>query len=322
MKRISILVTYKAIIAAIGNSRHLFNKVNEWLRVSGQASLFDVELVGLTPEVVLSHGLYSIKVDRILEEVGKTDLIIIPPMTGEMEVAVKENKNYLPWIKKQYKKGSEVASLCVGAFILAETGLLDKEECSTHWETKNEFKKRFPNINLVDSKIITDHNRIYTSGGANSYWNLLVYLIQKFTNRDIAILAAKYFEVEIDRNNQLPFMVFEGYKHHSDETILEAQAYIEQHYTEKLTLDFLSKKYAMSTRTFQRRFKKATHETFTGYLQKLRIESAKKLLESTFLSINEIMYKVGYNDPKTFRGVFKRNTGISPIEYKKKYKLI
>lgn len=174
-------------------------------------------------------------------------------------------------------------------------------------------------MNLVDHRIITDHNGLYTSGGANSYWKLLVYLVQKFTNRDIAIRTSKYFEVEMDRNNQAPFMIFEGYKLHPDQTILNAQEYIEKHYKTGITIGFLCEKFNMTRRTFQRKFKMATHDTVIEYLQKVRIEAAKKLLELNRLSISEVMFEVGYNDPKAFRDVFKKITGITPLVYKSKY---
>lgn len=141
MKRVSVVVTHKAIIAAIGNTRYMFGMVNEFLKSSGKQPLFDVKLVGLTHERALDNGLFIIHVDAVLGEVKETDLIIIPPMIGEMEAAVSENMEYVKWIRKQYKQGAEVANLCVGAFILAETGLVNGEECSTHWKTVNEFRK-------------------------------------------------------------------------------------------------------------------------------------------------------------------------------------
>lgn len=321
MKRVSILVMNQAIISAIGNSRHLFANVNKWIEQAGAQPVFEVKLVGLTPKVYLDDGMFLINVDEVLEEIHETDLVIIPPMTGKMETAIEENIEYIHWIKKQHRKGAEVASLCVGAFILAETGLLDGEECSTHWDTRYKFRERFPNVKLIDYKVITDNNGLYTSGGANSYWNLLIYLVQKFTCEEVALHAAKYFEIDVARDNQLPFIIFEGYKRHSDETILKSQIYLEENYTKKLTTKFLSKKYAMSTRTFHRRFRQATQETVHNYLQKLRVESAKKLLESSSMQINEVMYEVGYHDPKTFRKIFKRNTGMTPIAYRMKFKI-
>src|SRR5690606_4389313 len=178
-----------------------------FLRESGKEPLFKVTLVGPDKEVHLDEGIYTVRVDKEFQEVEKTDLLIIPPMGGSMQHSIDLNKDYLPWIKEQYALGAEIASLCVGAFLLAETGLLDGKECSTHWKTANEFRSKYPQINLVDEKIITDYKGIYTSGGANSYWNLLVYLVEKYVDRDLAIRTSKYFEVEINRNNQYPFLI-------------------------------------------------------------------------------------------------------------------
>src|SRR5690606_2424989 len=271
-------------------------------------------------EMKLNNGLFNIVNDAVLQEVESTDLIIIPPLSGNMESGIILNKKFIPWLIKQYKKGAEVASLCVGSFLLAETGLLQGKKCSTHWQTAPEFRKRFPQVELVDDKIITDHNGLYTSGGSNSYWNLLVYLVGKYTSRDIAIRASKYFEVEMDRDSQLPFMIFEGYKMHEDELIKSVQKFIEANYNkEKITIEQLSETASLSRRTFHRRFKKATQLTVVAYIQKVKVEAAKKLLESTRLSVNEVMYETGYNDPKSFREVFKKEAGVSPLVYKNKF---
>jgi transcriptional regulator GlxA family with amidase domain len=319
MKNISILVTNNALIAALGNARYMFTMVNRFLAESGKVPLFNVSMVGLTREVSLDNGLFAVQVDRELNELEKTDLIIIPPMSGIMQNNIGNNRGYLDWIKSQYAQGAEIASLCVGAFILAETGLLDGKDCSTHWQTANEFRKMYPKINLVDEKIITDYNGIYTSGGANSYWNLLVYLVEKYVDRDLAIRTSKYFEVEINRNNQFPFMIFEGNKLHDDKVVFNSQNYIEREYREKITLEMLSQMSNLSSRTFQRRFKKATHFNVSEYIQKVKVEAAKKHLEKGSLTISEVMYEVGYNDPKAFRDTFKKVAGVTPIQYRQRY---
>lgn len=320
MKKISILVTHQALIAALGNTRYMFSMVNNFLKESGRDPLFDVKLVGIASEISLDGGLYTVQIDRVLDKNGEQpDLIIIPPMSGDMESGISLNRAYIPWLCQQYEAGAEIASLCVGAFLLAETGLLDGKECSTHWQTANEFRRRFPDIRLVDEKIITDYNGLYTSGGANSYWNLLIYLVEKYVDRDLAIRTSKYFEVEMNRNNQFPFMIFEGNKHHDDELVVNTQRYIEESYTDKITIESLAEMVNLSRRTFQRRFKKATHFNVTEYIQKVKVEAAKKLLESHRMPINEVMFEVGYNDPKAFRDVFKKMAGVTPLDYRKKY---
>lgn len=319
MKNISILVVQNALIGAVGNARYLFEKVNHFLEDSGEKPLFDVKVVGINNDITLDHGLYTIQVDALLDEISHTDLIIIPPMSGEMESVVSLNKKYVPWITHQYKNGAEVASLCVGSFILADTGLLNGKKCSTHWQSAYLFRRMFPDIELVDEKIITDYNGIYTSGGSNSYWNLLIYLIEKYTNRELAIRASKYFEVELDRDNQSLFRIFEGHKLHGDEPILKAQKFIEANFQDKITIKQLADFCNLGRRTFQRRFKKATYHTVVEYIQIMRVEMAKKLLEENRLNVSEVMFETGYKDPKAFREVFKKTTGIPPNYYKNKY---
>ncbi|MEN7547602.1 helix-turn-helix domain-containing protein [Rapidithrix thailandica] len=319
MKNVAVLITHQALIAAIGNTRYMFTMVNRFLKQTGKDELFNVSLVGLSKTVELDQGLYTIKADAKLDEVKQIDLIIIPPMSGDMEKGISLNRAYIPWILQQYQRGAEVASLCVGAFILAETGLLKGRECSTHWQTANEFKKRYPDVQLVEDKIVTDYKGLYTSGGANSYWNLLVYLVEKFTDREIAISTSKYFEVELGRDNQYEFMTFEGCRLHQDEAIMEVQHYIEMHYQDRITIDQLARMTHLGRRTFQRRFKNATHNTVREYIRKVKAEAAKKLLESQRFTVNEVMFEVGYNDPKAFRDVFKKVIGMTPLEYRNKF---
>jgi transcriptional regulator GlxA family with amidase domain len=240
-------------------------------------------------------------------------------VSGNLENAIKLNQDFLPWIQKHYKGGSEVASLCLGAFILASTGLLNGKSCSTHWLFANEFRTMFPEIDLVDNKVITEQNGIYSSGGANSYWNLLLHLVEKYTSRELAILASKFFVLDIDRQSQSPFAIFKGQKVHDDLEIKQAQEHIESNFQEKITVDELADKYNIGRRTFEIRFKKATHNSVVEYMQRVKIEAAKKQLEVGRNSVNEVMYDVGYTDIKAFRDVFKKITGMSPIDYRTKY---
>src|SRR5690606_25064608 len=187
-----------------------------------------VKLVGTQKNIKVQDGVYSIATDVLLEETGQTDLVIVPPIFGDMKNSIMLNEASFPWITDQYKNGAEVASLCVGAFLLASTGLLNGKKCSTHWVYYNEFKERFPEVEIVDGGVITEENGIYSSGGANSFWNLLLYILEKYTDRDTAILASKYFAIDIDRESQAAFMMFTGQKDHNDEEVKKAQEYIEE----------------------------------------------------------------------------------------------
>ncbi len=319
MKHVSILAPETAIVEAIADPRYMFNAVNEFLQSTGKPPLFRVKVVGAKKEVRLENSLFSVHTDELLEDVKKTDLIFIPALSGDMKRAVDANRELIPWIVQQYQEGAEVASLCVGAFLLASTGLLKDKKCSTHWGFANEFRSMFPDVELVDGSIITEEQRIYSSGGANSYWNLLLYLVEKYTDRDTAILASKYFAIDIDRDNQSAFMMFQGQKEHDDEEIKKAQEHIEANYQNKMTVDELADMFAIGRRSFERRFKKATNNTVVEYIQRVKIEAAKRSFESSRKNINEVMYDVGYTDTKAFRDVFKKITGLTPIEYRNKY---
>jgi transcriptional regulator GlxA family with amidase domain len=251
--------------------------------------------------------------------VARTDLIFIPAIHGQFLKAVDDNKEFIPWIVQQFNNGAEVASLCIGSFFLAATGLLKGKQCATHWRYANEFRALYPEINLMDDKIITDDNGIYTSGGAYSYLNLLIYMIEKFAGRDVAILISKAFGIDFDRTVQSPFIIFQGQKAHEDETVKQAQEYIEKNFEEKITVDQLAGAFAVGRRSLERRFKKATCNTVTEYIQRVKIEAAKKDLETGRKNVMEVMYDVGYSDVKAFRSIFKKITGLSPIEYRNKY---
>jgi transcriptional regulator GlxA family with amidase domain len=287
--------------------------------VAGKQPLFDVELVGVKKEMKLNNGMYGVNTDRQLKEISKTDLVIIPALFGDMATAIKKNEALLPWIEEQYDSGAEVASLCVGAFLLAATGLLKGKKCSTHWGFINEFREMYPDVEVVDGNIVTEEKRIYSSGGANSYWNLLLYLVEKYTNRETAILASKYFAIDIDRDSQAAFAMFKGQKDHTDTEIKKVQEHIEKNIAEKMTVDELAAMAATGRRSFERRFRQATNNSVLEYIQRVKIEAAKRQFESSRRNINEVMYNVGYTDTKAFRDLFKKITGLTPIEYRNKY---
>jgi transcriptional regulator GlxA family with amidase domain len=320
MKHISILIPQgETSLSNIEATYKMFSMVNQNLDRAKKPPLFKVQLVGLNKETALSNGLFTIKPDLTLDETVKTDLIIIPAVHGDANKVIADNSDFFPWIIKQYKAGAEVVSLCIGAFLLASTGLLNNRSCTTHWLAADDFRKRFPDVNLVPYKIITDENGIYTSGGAYSSLNLILYLVEKFAGRDAAITSSKIFEIDIERNSQSLFIIFHGQKDHDDDVIKKAQEFIENNYAEKITVDNLASMLALSRRHLERRFKKATSNTVVEYMQRVRIEAAKMSLETIRENVNEVMYNVGYTDTKAFRMIFKKITGLSPIEYRNKY---
>ncbi|MFS8617630.1 MAG: helix-turn-helix domain-containing protein [Solitalea sp.] len=320
MKHISLLIPEgESSLSNIEAAYKIFNKVNEALEREGKSPRFTLELVGLNQQTTLTKGVFTIKPDRTIDEVHETDLIIIPAVHGDAERVLAANRLIAQWITRQYAGGAEVVSLCIGAFILASTGLLNGKNCTTHWLAADEFRKIFPEVNLAPYKVLTDEAGIYTSGGAYSSLNLLLYLVEKFAGRDMAILTAKIFEIDIDRHSQSPFIMFQGQKDHEDEPVKKAQVYIEENFREKITVNQLASMLALSRRSLERRFKRATSNTVIEYIQRVKIEAAKKSFETSRKNINEIMYEIGYSDNKAFRGIFKKFTGLSPVDYKNKY---
>ena len=320
MKHISILVPEGDIsVSNIEGTHQIFSEVNGFLARTGRPPLFKIELVGLRKETRFKKGLFSIHPEVLIGDVAQTDLIIIPAIQSDMKKALVANHAFVPWLIQQYKGGAEIASLCIGSFLLASTGLLNGKKCATHWIAANDFRAMFPDVHLVPDQVITGENGIYSSGGAYSSFNLILYLVEKYAGRDMAILCSKVFQIEIERNSQSPFMIFNGQKEHEDELIKKAQAYIEKNYSDKFTVDELASTLAISRRNLERRFKKVTFNSIVEYVQRVRIEAAKMSLEKNRDNVNEAMYKVGYTDIKAFRTTFKKLTGLSPLDYKNKY---
>ena len=258
MKHISILVPLgHTSVVNIEGSLQILSEVNGFLAALDRPPLFTIELVGLEKDNSQRNGLFSIRPDKLLSEVPKTDLIIIPAMHGDQCEAMELNKAFIPWIKEQYNHGAELAAFCIGAFFLAGTGLMKGKQCATHWKFANEFRHMFPDVNLVDDKIMTEEDGIYTSGGAYSWLNLTVYLIEKYAGREVAILTSKAYMIDIDRTSQSPFIMFEGQKTHEDEPIKKAQEYIERNFEEKITVNQLAAMFALGRRNLERRFKKS-----------------------------------------------------------------
>lgn len=321
MKHLTILVPKGEgnNLSSIVGVYKIFTRANLRWKENGKGPLFKIELAGTTKKVEYYDGLFSVKPHTNISAIARTDLIIIPSLNHNYNQAVKENKQMIEWINHQYKHGAAVASICTGAFLLAASGLLDGKTCSTHWSAADSFRKLFPDVDLQTDQLITDERGIYTNGGAYSFLNLVIYLIEKYYDRQTAIFCSKVFQIEMDRNSQSGFSIFTGQKSHSDELVKKAQAFIESKTDEKISVDHLSSRFAVSRRNFDRRFIKATGNTPLEYSQRVKIESAKKAFESTRKTINEVMYEVGYSDQKAFREVFRKITGMSPLEYRSKY---
>ena len=306
-------------LSSIVGSYKIFTRANAHFKMMGKKKVYSIEIAGTASCVEYYEGLFSVRPHTHIDKIQKTDLIIIPSLNHDYVKAVNQNQVLIDWIKKQHHSGAEVAAICTGAFLLATSGLLDGKSCSTHWAAADAFKKMFPKVNLHRDRLITDEQGIYTNGGAYSFLNLILYLVEKYYDRETAIFCSKVYQIEMDRQSQSEFIIFNGQKHHNDAVVLEAQNFMEQHYEDKISMQRLSTQLHVGRRNFDRRFIRATGITPLDYLQRVKVEAAKKSLESSRKTVNEVMYDVGYSDTKSFRELFIRVTGISPIDYKTKY---
>ncbi len=321
MKHISVIVPAgNSIVDTVIAPFNMLQMAISHFGKTNRNEQFKIDLVGLSMDPIVYQRLFSIQPTATIEDISSTDLILISPITGNLDEEIENNRPFIDWVRKQrISNGADIASLCKGAFLLAETGLVNGKPCATHWTVHNQFRQKYPEVKLIPEKIICEDNGIYSSGGAYSILNFTLYLIERYFGRETAIWCSKISEIEFDRLSQSEFIIFSGQKDHSDEAVKEAQIYIENNYHEKLNVDEIAKMIHLNGRSFLRRFKKATANTPLEYIQRVKIEAAKRKLESSTKTILEIMYSIGYNDEKAFRTTFKKYSGLSPKAYQRKY---
>lgn len=321
MKHITLLVPEEGIASCLVGIQDVFRKANEYLRdTRGHVRpYFDLAAVGLTGrEVQVGNLRFACR--HTLADMPRTDLILVPSIEGDLPRLLEKYAGMVAMLRARYADGrTEIATTCSGAFFLAATGLVDGREVATHWAVAPVLEALFPRVRPA-AGLITDADRLYTCGGATAYLNLVLYLIEKYADREVANWLARMFLIDRDRDTQRHFVLFQPQKQHADRPILEAQQYIEAHYDDPPTVAALAARVGLSRRHFIRRFKQATYNTPLQYIQRVRIEAAKKALEATSDTVQEIMYRVGYNDVKAFRALFRRETGLTPLHYRRKYR--
>ncbi|CAO3948940.1 GlxA family transcriptional regulator [Achromobacter mucicolens] len=319
MKNVAFLLPKGANIASLETARHGFMVANEYLRAHGRAPRFHVRTLALTREVSLDDGRIKVQADMVLADATDIDICIAPPLLGSVSDAVLSNRELIEWLSRHHREGGEVASLCMGAALLAAGGVLDGQQAVVHWVAQNLYASLIPTVQWTSDRVVMAENGVYTSGGAFSAAHLVLHLIEKYTDRDTAIWCAKYFQLDWSRQSQLPFSVFMGQKSHADDIVRAVQEYIEGRYREKITVEELAGRHALGRRTLERRFRQATGNSIVEYVQRVRVEAAKQRLETSRKSVAEVMYEVGYNDTKAFRDIFNKYCGMSPVGYRERY---
>ncbi|MGH7595291.1 MAG: GlxA family transcriptional regulator [bacterium] len=283
--------------------------------------LFHVEILTLTGKPVASFNQHPIFPHGAMDDKSDFDTIIIPGCLGDLEAIIQAQRDTIAWLRERHSRGTCINAVCNGNFLLAETGLLDGREATTHWSCAALFRERYPKVELKPEKILIDGGDIISAAGVTAYLNLCVYLVGKFSNSDLASRCSKVFLVDSGRHNQTPYEMFNCPQAHGDREILKVQKWLESRFNEPVSVLAMANIAGLERRTFMRRFKNATGDSPRVYLQRMRIDSAKRKLESTKETVAEITWNVGYRDASSFQRLFKTSTGLSPGAYRRKFSL-
>jgi len=255
----------------------------------------------------------------LLRDTEKTDVLIIAAIGHPSQQVSAFEPETLEWIRKLYAQGTQIVSICTGAFLLAETGLLNGKQATTHWACESLFRMRFPLVDLQSEHLLTEDGQLYCSGGASAYQDMALFLVRQHFGNSIAHQCAKAVLIDLDRHTQQQYASFQPYRQHQDKLIHKLQDWLKTHATESFSIAFLAEKISLSERQLKRRFKQATNQTPLAYIQALRIETAKHALETTNSQIEQVSRLSGYEDVRFFRQLFKRYTAVSPSEYRSKF---
>jgi len=320
--KIAIVVIENCLTTTIHGMQDILsiaNMCSMQMHPTATESLFSTELVSSDGMPRRSFNGVEFTPASAIADIDDVDIIFIPPITINVESVLSDNLDIIQWIKKHHDAGVLLSSVCTGAFFLAEGGLLDGKSATTNQSYAVAFSHRYPKVNLQATKILTVDDNILCAGSTFSFMELAIHIIERYCGHDIAVQCSKILLIDKNRESQAPFMIFDGQKRHGDNTIVEIQDWLEKHAREPLSIDDLSETFNMSSRNMTRRFKNATGDSPSVYIQRLRIESAKHFLEESRKSFDEITYTVGYEDSRSFSRLFKKYTGLTPTNYRKKY---
>jgi transcriptional regulator GlxA family with amidase domain len=322
MINITFLAMEGSLLSGISGPMDTFSIANLWQKVlhkDAAGPLFDSKVVTCDGRAVRAHGGLLIQPDGSIDDVDKTDMIFMPPLLPNLYDTPDPSDPTLEWIRSHYQQDARIGAICTGAFVLAETGLLDGKIATTNWQYARMFHRRYPKVNLHPERILTDDSGLICSGAATASFNMGLHIIEIFGGTELASVCAKALLVDPKRDSQSPYIILDFPRNHGDTEILQAQSWMEANYAENMVIDDIAKYVSISPRHFKRRFKNATGVTPSGYLQRVRIEAAKKKLEYTAASMDEITWQIGYENSSSFRRLFKKYIGLSPREYRDKF---
>jgi transcriptional regulator GlxA family with amidase domain len=322
---LSVVVTAPVGAASIGTAGLMdaLRKADEsWGLEAGEAAtrLFDTRLVGLDEGPVPCRDGVDLNPSAVASDVPTPDLVVVPGLDDDLANSFVQNRGWAPWIARWHKAGARIASSCTGAFLVADAGLLDGRPVTTHWLFADELRRRYPRVVMSIDQMIVDDGDIISSGGATAFLNLVLYLVERFGGPDRANLAGKVLLVD-GRDSQLPYVAFSPERSHDDMIVHHIQQHIDMHLHEAMQVRELASRFGLGSRTLSRRFVAATGQSPQAYLQRVRVQQARRLLETTGEAVDEVRARVGYHDATAFRRAFKETTGFTPTDYRNIYGL-
>jgi len=280
--------------------------------------LFKWDIVSIDGNPVQAEGRVTVIPHGSIHDIGSTDFILVPGFLPPLNFLGNLPKELTHWLRRRHQNNVLIGSTCSGTFLLAETGILDGKTVTTNFRFTRSFKKHYPSVTLKPERILTEDSGILCSGATTSLYDLSLYLIEKFGHKKLAGICRKMLMME-PRLSQSPYFIFDYQKDHADPIVKKVQSYMEENFSKHIHLESLANSFGTSPRHFARRFKKATGDSPLLYLQRIRVEAAKQNLEETMDSVDEITQQVGYEDPNSFRKLFKKNTGLLPREYRNRF---
>lgn len=321
MKKVTILAFDSAPSTTITGPLDIFLFAGGSANLAAEKSpdpYFDVEIASPDGSPVQCANRVSIAPHLAMHEVKDPDLVVVAGV-WDVEAVLSTQQDAFVWLQEQYKDGVDIAGMCTGGFVMAAAGLLDGKDATTHWSAADVFRQLFPKVNLKPERLITDAGGLYCSGAFTACFDLSLYLVAKYVGYDVAAQSAKTMIHDIGRVSQTPYSSFNFQRNHIDDSILEVQRKLEKNYADDIDIELLAQEFGMSRRTFERRFKTATGDTPLLYLQRVRVEVAKQILEEKNSSFDEISYAVGYENSSFFSKIFQKHTGLRPGEYRLKF---
>jgi transcriptional regulator GlxA family with amidase domain len=292
-----------------------------WQYLHGQAPepRFRVRIASIDGGSVTSLCSLRMTPDCAIHDIKKTDIIIVPASGLDVQERIARNTALLPWLRKWHARGAYIAGICSGVAFLAECGLLDGRQATTHWAVAEELRRRYPKVLWHPERFVTEDHQVFCSGGVYASIDLSLYLVEKFCGHEIALKCAKSLLVSMPRGRQSGYAVVPLSRPHSDDKIKEIEEYLREHFDRDVSIDELADRVGMGPRNFIRRFKASTGRLPGAYVQMLRVSAAKELLEHGAASIQAVCLKTGYEDIAFFRSLFKRHTGMTPAEYRSRF---